>query len=228
MPHNLQRKYDWFSINADTDADVIAAHFVDAMLHAEAHVWPYKYWLTANTLPRGAVDALNALPFAPSCAAIHEGRREQNNDLRIYFTPEAQKKNEICRELVTAFESPEVKTCIENITGADLANGRLRIEYAQDRDGFWLEPHVDIGAKLFSMMIYLSDDPALRDAGTDIYDDCPEHRRVATAPYGESRGMIFIPAKNTWHGFTKRPLRGIRKSLIVNYVSGWQQERELS
>jgi hypothetical protein len=79
------------------------------------------------------------------------------------------------------------------------------------------------------MLVYLADDARLRGAGTDVYDESPEHRTVATAPYEFNGGMIFIPGKNTWHGFRRRPISGIRKSLIVNYVSPeWRATAELA
>jgi hypothetical protein len=115
------------------------------------------------------------------------------------------------------------------VTGARLMDGRLRIEYCQDTDGFWLEPHVDIAVKRFAMLVYLSDDPALCDAGTDVYDASPEHLTVATAPYRFNAGMIFIPGSDTWHGFRKRPIKGLRKSIIVNYVAPeWRAVEELA
>ena len=96
-------------------------------------------------------------------------------------------------------------------------------------DGFWLEPHLDISVKLFTMLVYLSGEPELYDAGTDIYDATPEHRLVATAPYEKNKGLIFIPGTNTWHGFTKRPIHGVRKSVIVNWVTPeWRDRWELA
>src|SRR5262249_46042126 len=125
--------------------------------------------------------------------------------------------------------NPHVILAIEAVTGGKLQNAQLRLEYCQDINGFWLEPHVDIPVKKFTMLIYLSDDARLRDAGTDVYDESPEHRTVATAPYEFNAGMIFIPGKNTWHGFRRRSIRGIRKSIIVNYVSPeWRAIGELA
>jgi hypothetical protein len=78
------------------------------------------------------------------------------------------------------------------------------------------------------MLIYLSADPRLHDAGTDIYDDSPEHRRVASVPYRRNAGLIFIPGERSWHGFTPRPIQGVRQSLIVNYVArDWRAVEEL-
>ena len=79
------------------------------------------------------------------------------------------------------------------------------------------------------MLVYLSGEPELRDAGTDIYDASPEHKLVGTAPYERNKGLIFIPGTDTWHGFTKRPIHGVRKSIIINYVSPeWRAVEELA
>jgi hypothetical protein len=70
-------------------------------------------------------------------------------------------------------------------------------------------------------------EPELANSGTDVYDS--NHRRVATAPFGKGKGLIFVPAKNTWHGFSRRPIRGVRKSLIVNFVTPeWRDTYELA
>ena len=99
----------------------------------------------------------------------------------------------------------------------------------EDVDGFWLEPHVDISAKLMTLLVYVSDDPRLADAGTDVYDASPEHRPVARAPYRRNDGMLFVPGANTWHGFTRRPIRAVRTSIIVNVVTrDWRSTEELA
>jgi hypothetical protein len=41
--------------------------------------------------------------------------------------------------------------------GASVGGSYLRVEFAQDTDGFWLEPHTDLGVKAFTMLLYLSD-----------------------------------------------------------------------
>ena len=115
------------------------------------------------------------------------------------------------------------------MTGADLSTGRLRIEYCQDVDGFWLEPHVDVSVKQITILIHLSDDPALADTGTDLYEGPPQHRPAGRAPAGGGKGLIFVPGHDTWHGFTPRPLRAVRRSLIVNFVGpAWRAMEELA
>ena len=52
---------------------------------------------------------------------------------------------------------------------------------------------------------------------------------VARAPCGFNVGMIFIPGENTWHSFQERPLDGVRRSLMVNYVKDeWRSTNELA
>ena len=190
---------------------------------------PYDHWLLHDVLTDAACEAISALPYAPPDAPTHDGRRESNNSTRVYFSPQLQASFPVCRDLVAAFDDPEVRFAIETMTGTRLTGGRLRIEYCQDRDGFWLEPHVDIPVKLFTMLVYLTKEPELLDAGTDIFDDTPEHNLVGTVPCAWNRGLIFIPGHNTWHGFSPRPIKAIRKSIIINYVAPeWRAVEELA
>jgi hypothetical protein len=206
-----------------------ATQFLSSLAHARHRSSPYDYWLLKEALPPNVCAAIANLPFPAPAQASFDGKRETNNSTRIFFSPAVQRSHAVCREVASAFKNPRVISAIEELTGAILENGRLRIEYCQDVDGFWLEPHVDMSVKKFTMLVYLSEDARLSDAGTDVYDDSPRLRRVATVPYEFNAGMIFIPGKNTWHGFRKRPIRGVRKSIIVNYVSPeWRATGELA
>jgi hypothetical protein len=70
-------------------------------------------------------------------------------------------------------------------------------------------------------------EPGSEAWGTDILDG-PD-RFVASAPYVRNGGPIFIPGAGTWHGFRRRPIAGVRRSLIVNYVRPeWRSRHELS
>jgi hypothetical protein len=206
-----------------------AGTFLSALRRAEHRRQPFDYWLLQDMLPDDVCDEIAALPFPPPAKPVFDGRRESNNSTRVYVTPQVQRQFPVCEELAEAFRNARVVHAIERTTGTDLTHGRLRIEYCQDIDGFWLEPHVDISVKLFTMLAYLTDAPELHDAGTDIYDDTPEHNLVASAPYEWNAGLIFIPGRNTWHGFRRRPIRGVRKSIIVNYVAPeWRAVEELA
>lgn len=209
--------------------DAVERSFPACLRNAKHVMWPFDHWLLKDPLPEGFCQAISSLPFAPPQDVVFDGKRETNNSTRVYFTPENQKKFVVCRRVVEGFQHPDVKRTIEEVTGTDLSEARLRIEYCQDTDGFWLEPHTDIPVKKFTMLVYLSDDPGLALAGTDIHEGPPDFNYVGSAPYGENLGVVFIPGKNTWHGVGHHPVTGVRKSIIINYVTpDWRDTWELA
>jgi len=207
----------------------VAESFLACLARANHVIAPFDYWLLKGALPEADVDAIANLPVAPPENVVFNGRRETNNSSRMFFNAEAQETYAVCRRVVDGFKDARVISAIERETGAELAGTRLRIEYCQDAPGFWLEPHTDIAVKKFTMLVYLLDDPALKLAGTDIHEGPPDYTYVATAPYGKNLGVIFIPGKTTWHGVGHHPLNGLRKSIIINYVSpDWRDTFELA
>lgn len=208
-------------------AATIKAAFLKSLGACQAEDWPYPHWHLTDTIPDGAIDEIVALPYEPPEEAVFNGRREANNSTRVFFGKEIQDAHPICADLAAALGDPEVIAALETACHIDLSTGQLRIEYCLDTDGFWLEPHTDISVKQFTMLIYLSDEPELADAGTDVYD--LDMNLVATSPFGKGIGFIFIPSEISWHGFRKRPINGVRRSLIVNFVSQeWRAVEELA
>ena len=206
----------------------IADRFILSLTGADHERHPYDHWLLTGCLPETAVQAIRDLPFPAPTDLPFDGRRESANSTRVFFSPEQQRRFPICAALADAFSSAAVLQTLALAAGIPLDHGRLRIEYCQDVDGFWLEPHLDIAVKLFTLLIYLSDDPRLADAGTDIYAG-EEHRLVKTVPYRANTGLLFLPGQSSWHGFSKRPISGIRQSIIINYVApAWRAAEELS
>ncbi len=212
---------------------LVAQTILSSLDLSDKPVDPYPHFLMKDVLPAGYCEAITALPFhAPTREeANFDGRRNTNNNLRTYFNPEKQAEYDVINEVVEGFEHPIVRKVIEAITGADLSDGHLRIEYCQDGPGFWLEPHTDISVTKMSMVVSLLDDPALAQCGTDIHRGPPDNEYVGSAPYGINNGMIFIPSDNTWHGVGHHPVPEgkLRKSLIINYVtSDWREKWELA
>ncbi|MGO9173988.1 MAG: 2OG-Fe(II) oxygenase [Rhodomicrobium sp.] len=215
---------------AAAEANPVADAFLACLARSKHVTSPFDYWLLEGALPDEDVTAIAALPFAPPKDTIFNGKRETNNATRVYFNKENQDRFEVCRRVVAGFQDARVRRAIEEATGADLSDGHLRIEYCQDTEGFWLEPHTDIFVKKFTMLVYLSDDPRLKAAGTDVHEGPPEYKYLGSAPYGKNLGVIFIPGPNTWHAVGKRPLNGaIRKAIIINFVtSDWRDKYELA
>ena len=210
-------------------SELIESSFISALKSARRIMSPYRHWLLDNTLPKIIAHDLASLPFDPPMAMKHDGRRESNNSKRVYFNPDNQKQFPLIAAFTDAFDSKAIRDLLKVETGAQLDDARLRVEYCQDTGDFWLEPHTDIAVKRFTMLIYLSDNPALANCGTDVYDASSDHALVHTAPYVFNGGLIFVPGPDTWHGFSRREIKGIRKSLIINYVGAeWREKWELA
>ena len=108
-----------------------------------------------------------------------------------------------------------------------VAGSYLRMEYMQDIDGAWLEPHRDIPEKLFSMVVYLFTGPDAEEWGTDIYD--ADVRWVGRSAGEFNSGVIFVPGPATWHGFDPRPIVGVRRLMEINYVrADWRDREQLA
>jgi hypothetical protein len=201
--------------------------FRRSLAGARVEQYPYRHWFLKDALPAESSRAIAALPIDPPPVADTYGKRETHNDVRVFMSAKDRARYPVCGEAAEAFQEPATARAIEETCGVDLKGSLLRIEYCQDVDGFWLEPHVDISVKLFSMLVFLCDQPKGENWGTDIYDS--DHKLVANADCRFNRGFIFIPGKNTWHGFRKRTITGIRKSIIVNYVTqDWRARHELA
>jgi len=200
--------------------------FAHSLRTAPAADAPYRHWLLQDVLPNDVAAALDALPFeAPSLDGV-SGSREIHNNTRRYIDAAAIAEHPVCRAVAEAFQDPATVATIEEVTGARLDGCCLRIEYAQDTDGFWLKPHTDLGVKKFTLLYYLGPE-GQGDLGTDIYADADSwsHR----APFTPGGALAFVPSDNTWHGFEPRPIPVVRKSLIVNYVTeAWMAREQLA
>jgi hypothetical protein len=206
--------------------DACRARFVNSLAAAPRHEGPYRHWILSDVLPADLAAEMDALPFdAPALNGV-SGSREIHNNTRTYIDAEAIARHPACAAMAQAFQHPETVAAVEEMTGARLGGCCLRIEYAQDTEGFWLQPHTDLGVKKFTLLYYLGPD-GQPDLGTDVYADADtwSHR----APFTPGGAMAFVPSNNTWHGFEPRPIPVVRKSLIVNYVTEeWRAREQLA
>ncbi|MET0870290.1 MAG: hypothetical protein ABWY15_05350, partial [Methyloceanibacter sp.] len=115
------------------------------------------------------------------------GKRELHNNTRKYFDVENRERFPVCEAIAQAYQDKRITDHIEKVCGTNLKGTYLRIEFAQDIEGFWLEPHTDFGVKAFTLLAYLSRDPSHTDLGTDIYDG--EKRHVGRSPFASNSAM---------------------------------------
>lgn len=208
-------------------SEAIVETLVRSMTTSDRHPRPYPHWFLSKCLPDDVADEITHLPFpAPALGGV-SGKRELHNATRKYFDIENRAAYPVVGAFAQAFQSKDVTSLVERHFGTRLGGTYLRLEYAQDTNGFWLEPHTDLGVKVFTMLLYLSTDRSHADLGTDIYD--AEKRHVGRSPFTPNAAMVFVPSGDTYHGFVPRPIDGIRKSIIINYVtSEWRAREQLS
>jgi hypothetical protein len=204
----------------------IASSLLKSLAGAVPHEQPYPNWRLNHLFPDAVARALAAMPFDPPALGGLSGRRELHNAHRHYFAGPVLDRMPVAREVAQAFQAPDVVRGFADLVGAQLAGTFLRIEYALDVDGFWLEPHTDLGVKALTLLIQLPAD-GQGELGTDIYAG-PGDRRDR-ADFAWNGALLFVPAGDTWHGFEPRSITGVRRSVIVNYVTAdWRAREQLA
>lgn len=196
----------------------------DALHSAREYQTPYRHWFIDALLPPPVVDELLTVEArAPDLGGV-SGKRELHNQQRTYFDQATMAEYSAMAAVAAAFQSMPMVSRLAAFFGADLDQTFLRIEYAVDTTGFWLQPHTDLGVKRLTILHYISDTPGQDDLGTDIYD--ADRVWAKRTPFKPNSALAFVPGDNTYHGFEERPISGTRKSLIINYVTDDWRDRE--
>jgi hypothetical protein len=221
MEDNLSRK-----TNGD-ESGFLLEQVSENLKKLASRTEPFKHWIFDGVLLEETIDELLKLPLALPKIEKHTGKRDSQNQTRIFFNESQCNKYSVVKNIAYVFNHPSIISQLGTICGRDLAKGKLRIEYTLDTGDFWLEPHLDIKEKLLTFLIYLSKDPDSSKWGTTIYNrDLSFHSK---APYKSNMGLMFMAGEDTWHGVPKQNIQGIRKNLIINYVTkDWKSTHELA
>lgn len=205
---------------------VIADNFIQSLKAAQIQEDYYLRWRLKGVFPEALCTAILVLPIVPPMLGKTDGTRNTYNIDRTFITPSLQNDFPVCQSLAEALQHPSVARQFEETCNIKAEGAFLRVEYMQDTDGMWLEPHRDIPEKIFSMVIYLCTGPEAKDWGTDIYDD--QKRWVGRSSAEFNTATIFKAGPNTWHGFEQRPIHGVRRLMEINYVRDWSDREQLA
>ncbi len=210
-----------------TDVHSIKASLLHSLAQRQEENTPYRHWQLQDLIPETAGDAIAALPFPIARIKDTAGKRETHNASRNFFSVRNRADHPVVEQVSQAFQARDIVQALEETFAIELKGNYLRIEHCQDIGDFWLEPHTDIGAKKFTLLIGYTRAPEAAAWGTSIYYH--RDRFYGNAPFGFNKGLVFIPSKHTWHGFEKRTISSTRTSIIVNYVTpDWRNRHELS
>ncbi len=204
--------------------DQIFNSFTAALTRAESFEAPYRHWFIEHPLPEDIIGDLQKMQFPAPVLGGVSGKRELHNDQRHYVDQENIARLPAFAALANAFQADEMAGAIEKFFSVDLKGTFLRIEYTQDVTGFWLEPHTDLGVKRLTVLVYLSNGEGHDNLGTDVYTG--DKKWMKRSPFRPNFAMAFVPGDHTYHGFEARDISGVRKSLILNYVTADWRDRE--
>ncbi|MBT8471620.1 MAG: 2OG-Fe(II) oxygenase [Marinicaulis sp.] len=210
-----------------SDPNRIVISLRSALSAATPFSMPYRHWMISDLFPGDIARELAALEFPVADPGEMSGKRELHNETRCYFDQKNICNIDCAAKVANALQSPEAITLLNEFFSIDLSSTYLRLEYAQDVSNFWLEPHTDLGVKKITILIYLNNEPAEHVWGTDIFNADKTH--ALRTPFKENTALAFVPGADTYHGFKQREFDGVRKSLILNYVTEeWRDRAQLA
>lgn len=211
----------------DPDIKPLFGALSASLTTAQQNEAPYRHWLLRDMFPEAVAKALSVLPFPKPDLHGVSGKRELHNDTRSYFDAANNQRFAVCDQVARLFQAEETVRLFQQRTGADLTDTNVRIEYTLDADCFWLQPHTDLGVKRISLLYYMPDGVDQEDLGTDIYVD-PDTWAGRPA-FKWNSALMFVPSDNTYHGFERREIPRIRRTVIVNYVTqDWMAREQLA
>ena len=151
---------------------------------------------------------------------LHSGKLDgerASNQNRFFITKSNIKNNFIFERIIDYFSRSGVIEMFEKESKNIIKGNYLRVEFLEDKESSWLEPHCDIEEKLLSLIIYLNDTDEDEKNGTVLYDE--DMKKVKTVPFIDNSGFYFFAGKNTWHGLEPIKIKESRKAIMVNYCT---------
>lgn len=199
------------------------ASVVNSFTNAAESDFPFQHWIVENMLPQELTDQILAVRIPKTQGFVYDGTRASDSKLtpggtppkRMFISKDTKNEFPFFQDLVDAFLSDEVLQLVNTKFNVPTQDLFLRVEYINDFDGFYLEPHKDIIEKQFTLLLFLGDGP--EHMGTDFYDT--DFNVVKTVKFGHNRGYVFTPSDNSWHGLERKPIPDRRCSLLINYVT---------
>ena len=178
---------------------------------------PHNWWAVENVFTKKQITAL-LKEFPEEAKLEYSGKRDANNAFRKFVT-----RNTKAGSIFKDWDTNQFKLHLSDVTGVDMREGKLRVELCMDGPGFWLETHADIPEKLMTLQVYLGKGET--DWGTVIYSQPESVYR--SLPFKENTGWLSVIGEPVLHGVPKEKVDGWRKSVIINYVTDWNDTDQL-
>lgn len=151
-----------------------------------------------------------------SHSASLDGARTTNSN-RFFVDKENMWSNSALNRIVDFFLRDDIILMFEQESGKTIRGNYLRVEFIEDKEKSWLEPHVDINEKIMSFLVYLNNTDESESIGTTLYNKDKEY--IKTVPYINNQGFYFYPGDDTWHGLESVDIKERRRAVMVNYCT---------
>ena len=207
--------------------DVIAAHFIGVLQRSRRLETPYRRWALTDVFPEALCTAILVLPIAPPMLGATDGTRNTYNARRTFFTPELRAQfpgvrkalSERCSGPTSRASSARrwSSTPTEPSAHRIHPGHRRRLARAASR-----RPREDLLDGRLSLHR-----PARQGLGHRHLRRRQEVGRPLVAP-SSTPPRSSRPGTNTWHGFDKRPIIGVRRLMEINYVRDWRDREQLA
>jgi len=236
------------------DFDAMVGSTMYALANTPMRVWPFHHLVVDGLLPPALFAAARALDLSAHTVRrrdSYEGAPAGLNPSRFFVqlldgdgrlrvdggpvldTLVALLTDSLVARVLAARFQPVVTARF----GGRMPLYRHALEYIDDRTGYELGPHTDVGRKLLTMLVYLADDDTDPGLGTVLYAPRGDRPILPDEPtpriYGEAdvvpvhrvdfapnRALVFAPTARSLHGVapvgtTPRPRRLLQLQLNV-------------
>lgn len=176
---------------------------------------PFKHYTFTDFFCDKELSNIDNIKLKNHSASLRGARTSNNN--RFFVDNENMHNNFTLERIVEFFLKKDIIDMFEEESGKKIRGNYLRVEFIEDKEKSWLEPHVDISEKLMSFLVYLNNTNEDESIGTALYNEDKEF--IKTVPYIDNTGFYFYPGNNTWHGLESVDIKERRRAVMVNYCT---------
>lgn len=176
---------------------------------------PFNHYTFTDFFCERELAQYNSIDVSTAAAAINGARTTNTN--RFFINEKNIHKSPLFGRIIDFFTRDEIIDMFEKESGRVIRGNYLRVEFIEDKQSSWLEPHVDINEKIVSLLMYFNTTNESEDIGTSLYNS--EKEFVTTVPYRNNTGFYFFPSDNTWHGLEPITIKEKRQAIMINYCT---------
>ena len=133
---------------------------------------PFTHYTFTDFFCNNELADIDSIKLHNHSASL-DGARTTNSN-RFFVDKENMWSNSTLNKIVDFFLRDDIILMFEQESGKTIRGNYLRVEFIEDREKSWLEPHVDIDEKIMSFLLYLNNTNESLNIGTSLYNNKKE------------------------------------------------------